>query len=221
MPRSVIVVAGKDPALIDGGAKSYLRAYGRAAIRAGYEPHHFCVSDRAEVEEKEFGTIHRAHSPFRPFRGLMVAAHERYVVNCIDRFVGQQRRPTLIHSFGGWGGVGLAAAQRLRKRGIEAVTAITAFGTYKHETQGKLRGLRAGGSPVIRLQYAWELLWTHVAVDPSERRGYRGSNVVLVNYDFSARDHSPPVRQRHRVRQDDLCVRDRVYKRREDARANA
>jgi hypothetical protein len=36
MARAVIVIAGKDPTLIDGGMESYLRAYGRAAINAGY-----------------------------------------------------------------------------------------------------------------------------------------------------------------------------------------
>jgi glycosyltransferase involved in cell wall biosynthesis len=36
---------------------------------------------------------------------------------------------------------------------------------------------------LIRLQHEWELLWTRLTVDPSERRGYRGSDVVLVNYD--------------------------------------
>src|ERR1019366_7565014 len=110
MLRSVIVIAGKDPTLIDGGSESYLRAYGRAAIRAGYEPDQFCVSTREDVEETEYGVIHRTRSPYRPFRGLMVAAHERYVVRAVDRFVGQHKGPHLIHSFGPWSGVGVAVA---------------------------------------------------------------------------------------------------------------
>jgi glycosyltransferase involved in cell wall biosynthesis len=183
MLRSVIVIAGKDPALIDGGAESYIRAYGRAARRVGYEPHHFCVSTRDDVEETEFGVIHRTRSPFRPFRGLMVAAHERYIVDCVDRFVGQQNGCQLIHSFGAWSGVGVATAQRLRKRGIKTVTAATSWGTYHHETLGKLRGLRGRRPSLIWLQYEWELLWTCMMVDPSERRGFYGSDVVLVNYD--------------------------------------
>jgi hypothetical protein len=71
MLRRVIVIGGKDPTLIAGGSESYLRAYSRAAIRAGYEPHHFCVSTRDDVEATEFGTVHHARSPFRPFRGLI------------------------------------------------------------------------------------------------------------------------------------------------------
>ena len=153
MLRSVIVIAGKDPALIDGGGESYIRAYGRAALRVGYEPHHFCVSTSDDVEETEFGVIHRARSPFRPFRGLMVAAHERYIVDCVDRFVGQQNGCQLIHSFVAWGGVGVATAQRLRKRGIKTVTAATSWGTYHHETRGKLRGLRGRRPSLIWLQY--------------------------------------------------------------------
>ena len=37
--RDVVVIAGKDPTLIDGGAESYLRAYGRAAMSAGFFLH--------------------------------------------------------------------------------------------------------------------------------------------------------------------------------------
>lgn len=183
MAPSVIVVAGKDPTLIDGGMESYLRAYGRAARRAGYEPHHFCVSDRSDQEATEFGIVHRARSPFRPFRGLMVATHERFVVDRVDRFVGQREGPLLIHSFGPWGGVGAAAAQRLRERGIDSVTLVTTFGTYNHETRGKLRGLNARSPNMVWLQHRWELLWTQLTVDPSERRGFTSARGVFVNYD--------------------------------------
>ena len=98
--QGVIVVTGKDPVVIDGGFESYIRAYGRAAIRAGYGPHYFCVGTRDEVEEVEFGVVHRARSPFRPFRGLMVAAHERYVINSVDRFVGPEKGPHLSSQHG-------------------------------------------------------------------------------------------------------------------------
>ena len=119
--QDVIVVTGKDPVVIDGGSESYIRAYGRAAIRAGYGPHYFCVGTRDEVEEVEFGVVHRARfcvgtrdevekvefgvvhrarSPFRPFRGLMVAAHERYIVNSVDRFVGPHKGPHLSSQHG-------------------------------------------------------------------------------------------------------------------------
>ena len=84
---------------------------------------------------------------------------------------------------GPWSGVGVAAAQRLRKRGVRVVAAATAFGTYNHETRAKLCGLRTERMSLVRLQYEWELLWTRMTVDPSERRGYRGSDIVLVNYD--------------------------------------
>jgi glycosyltransferase involved in cell wall biosynthesis len=113
----------------------------------------------------------------------MVAAHQPFVVNCVDRYVQAGLQPILIHSFAGWGGVGLAAAQRLRKRGVDVTTAITAFSTYNHETSGKLRGLRWRGAFLTRLRYEWEFMWTRLTVDPSERRGFYGSNIVLVNYD--------------------------------------
>lgn len=182
MSRKVIVIAGKDPTVIDGGTESYLRAYGRAAIRAGYEPHHFCVSTYNDIQTTEFGIVHRARSPFRPFRGLMVAAHQRYIVRSVNRFVEQQEGCYLIHSFGPWGGVGIAVAERLRKRGLQAVPIVTSFTTYGHETRGKLLALRRSPISMSRLQHEWELLWTLIAVDPGERRGLKRSKVVLVNY---------------------------------------
>ena len=98
--QDVIVVTGKDPVVIDGGSESYIRAYGRAAIRAGYGPHYFCVGTRDEVEKVEFGVVHRARSPFRPFRGLMVAAHERYIVNFSRSFRRTAQRTPLDSQHG-------------------------------------------------------------------------------------------------------------------------
>jgi len=183
MARSVIVIAGKDPTLIDGGSESYLRAYGRAAVSIGYEPHHFCVSDRSDVEATEYGIVHRLRSPFRPFRGLMVAFHQRFVVDGVDRFVADGAEPQLLHSFGPWPGVGVAAAKRLNKRGVKTVTLSTPFGTYRHETLGKLRGLGPEQPLSTRLRLWWELAWTRALVDGSERRGYLDSQQVLPNYD--------------------------------------
>ena len=59
----------------------------------GYEPHHFAVSTESGVEATEFGMLHRARSPFRPFRGLMVAVHAPFVVDCVDRFRDSSRAP--------------------------------------------------------------------------------------------------------------------------------
>ncbi len=122
-------------------------------------------------------------SPFRPFRGLMLAFHQRFVVDGVDRFVADGAGPQLLHSFGPWSGVGVAAARRLNKRGVKTVTLSTPFGTYRHETLGKLRGL-GGDQPLsTRLRLWWELIWTRALVDASERRGYLESQQVLPNYD--------------------------------------
>src|SRR3954454_23595682 len=99
MARNVILIAGKDPLTEAGGTSSYARATGRAAIALGYEPHYFCVDSQSGIETTEFGIVHRAKSPFRPIRGLMVAAHAPFIVGCVDRFVGERKGPHLIHSF--------------------------------------------------------------------------------------------------------------------------
>ena len=206
MSGRVIVIAGKDPTLIDGGSESYLRAYGRAAMRAGYEPHHFCVSVRDNTEETEFGYC--TPRPFALSSLQRLDGRGTPALCCKLRrpFRRQKKSYQLVHSFGPWSGVGVAAAERLRQRKIQVTVVATPFGTYNHETRGKLRGLRAAGMSRIRWQCEWELFWTRMTVDRSEGRGYRGSDIVLVNYDFSPRDHSEPIWRRHNIRQDALCI---------------
>lgn len=182
MGRTLIFVGGRDPMMFPGGLESFVRAYGRAAMRAGYEPHHFCVGTSARVEAAPFGALHVAKTPYRPLRGILVAAHGRCIVEAIDRFVSASQGPCLIHSLGPWAGVGAAAARRLAQCGIDCVTVATPYSTYEHETRAKIRGLaRAHGWwPQIALRC--ELLWIRLAVNPSERRGLRQSRLVLVNY---------------------------------------
>jgi glycosyltransferase involved in cell wall biosynthesis len=191
MSRKVIIVTGRDPTLLDGGSESYARATGRAAIQAGYEPHIFCVGPASRIEATPFGVVHCAKSPFRPLRGLMVAAHGAYILRAIDRFAesGGAGRGTrcLVHSLGTWSGVGAAAARRLAARGIASALVSTIFSSYNHETRGKLRGVGAAHGAWTKLVLRWELLWTILTVDPSERRGFRRADLVLVNYD-SVRD---------------------------------
>lgn len=182
MGRTVIFIGGRDPMLFPGGLESFVRAYGRAALRAGYEPHHFCVGTGARVEATPFGALHVAKTPFRPLRGILVAAHGRCIVEAIDRFVGTGREPCLIHSLGPWAGVGAAAARRLARRGVDCITVATPYSTYEHETRAKIRGVNSTHGRWAKIKLRCELQWIRLAVNPSERRGLRESRLVLVNY---------------------------------------
>lgn len=179
----VIVIAAKDPLDAHGGAESYVRAMGRAAIRAGYAPHIFCVSRSDEVVETGYGTVHRTRSPVRPLRGLMLALHAPFLIRDVVSFALQREGPHLVHSIGSWSGIGDSVARRLRRRGRRVRHVTTPFTTYNHETRGKLAGLRAASPWQRRLQFQAELLWTRLTVDPSERRGMRGADLVAPNYD--------------------------------------
>ncbi len=182
MGRTVIFIGGRDPMMFPGGLESFVRAYGRAAIWAGYEPHHFCVGTSARVEATPFGALHVARTPQRPLRGILVAAHGRRIVDAIDRFVAADRGPCLIHSLGPWAGVGAAAARRLARRGIDCVTVATPYSTYEHETRAKIRGVTSAHGRWAKIKLRCELRWIRLAVNPSERRGLRESRLVLVNY---------------------------------------
>lgn len=63
MGRTSIFIGGRNPMLFPGGLEAFVRAYGRAAMRAGYEPHHFCVGKSARLEATPFGALHLAKRP--------------------------------------------------------------------------------------------------------------------------------------------------------------
>jgi glycosyltransferase involved in cell wall biosynthesis len=178
----VVMVSGRHPAL-GGGSATYVRAWGRAAIRAGYAPHIFCASTETRTETTPYGTVHSAQSPVRPFRGLMLAAHGPYIVRALETFAANHGTRMLIHSFGCWGGVGLAGARRLASRGIDCLTVVTPFTTAMHEGRAKLRGAAAAYGWRTTMQLCGELLRLRLSVVSSERRGLRGADAVLVNYD--------------------------------------
>lgn len=180
---NLILIAGRHPALRDGGSATYVRAWGRAAIRAGYAPHVFCVDAEARSEQAPYGTVHCSASPVRPFRTIRLAAHGRYILRAIDAFAAGREGPFLIHSFGSWGGVGFEAGRRLSRAGHRCIVVVTPFTTAMHEARGKLHGaVRAHGLGTALRLYG-ELAWVRLRVAPSERRGLRGADAVVVNYD--------------------------------------
>ena len=75
MGTPVLLVAGKDPFVSIGGHGAYVRAYGRAAVAAGFAPHVFSVMPRAERLETGFGTLHRQACRLWPDRAWMAPWH--------------------------------------------------------------------------------------------------------------------------------------------------
>ncbi len=184
MRNEIVFVAGKDPLAERGaGHSAYVRAHGRAALRAGFAPHLFCASNRTDCEETAFGTVHRVFSPFRPFRQTMIAGHGRLLARAIERFVRGRGGPALIHGFGLWGRAGVIAASRLQRQGLPATAIVSSYTTYRDESDSKVRGQKRGVSPFHRAAIRLENFWIRFAVDRAERATYLNSRLVLVNYD--------------------------------------
>jgi glycosyltransferase involved in cell wall biosynthesis len=201
----VVFVAGRDPRdEVSGGHSAYVRSYGRAARRAGYEPHLFCAARDSRVDEAPFGVVHRVASPVRPFRQLAAGAHAAWLAPAIVRFVrdevleagevgvaGRGRFPrgrALIHGFGVWGYAGQRAAVELRQQGCDAVTLLGSYTSYEEEARAGVEAAEAGevGSGrrfASRLHHAW----TRLAVETWERQAYLGARFVLLNYDVVRR----------------------------------
>jgi glycosyltransferase involved in cell wall biosynthesis len=196
------MVAGKDPSTGIGGHSSYVRTHARAAVRAGFEPHLFCVHrDASGTVETDFGVVHRCRSPFLPLGQVMAPAHRHALAAAIARFVRDRRGPHLVHSFGLlWGCVGAAAQVRLAREGQRAVSVVSAYTTRLHETRGKLLGLGRDHGFAGALRAGVDYAWTRLVVGRYEREACRGAACVLVNYDAVRRilvqQHGEGVRLR-------------------------
>jgi glycosyltransferase involved in cell wall biosynthesis len=199
--QPIVMVAGRDPTLLGGGHPSYVIAHALAAARAGFAPQVFCASDRSEVVQTDFGTLHRVRSPMhygyrneRPQRPFLARGVARYVAGL------GRSGPYVLHSFGAWATSGVAAARLLQRDGITAIPIASAFTTLDHENRAKIRALGAHHRRRDRLRYRRDMLWVDTVAGRAERQGYSGSALILVNYHsvgallHEACDQLPPVR---------------------------
>jgi glycosyltransferase involved in cell wall biosynthesis len=190
--NDVVFVAGRDPRdEVSGGHSAYVRSYARAALLAGFVPHLFCAARDSRVEREDFGVVHRVASPVRPFRQLAAGGHAPWLTRGIVAFAREQDRaaggegaqpPLLIHGFGVWGSIGVAAAARLRRQGRRAVVVVSSYTTYEEEARAQARAAAAYGLE-RRVAAAAKHLWIRLAVERWERRGYLGAERVLINYE--------------------------------------
>ena len=195
--KAVIFLSGKDTEAPDagiqkrsgaahqiGGYTTYVLAHARAAAALGFEPHIFSVASQSATFSTDYGVVHRVRSPFRPVRQSMVPFHLPILARAVEDFGVRLRAPVLIHGFVTWGAVSVAAARRLNRRGVASKAITSFFSLYEHESQGKVLGARvAAQGPRARLRFGWELAWTKLAVNRSERVAYERSDLVAVNYE--------------------------------------
>jgi glycosyltransferase involved in cell wall biosynthesis len=193
MAGIVTYVAGKDPLEeTAGGHSSYVRAHAYAAVRAGYEPHLFCVSRSEGIVETGYGFVHRVRSPLRfvireapsvGFRGNTILFHAPLLAAALERFLENRPGPHLIHGFALWCAAGVIAGERLAKKGVDSTIIANAYTTIRHETAAKFAGVSCDHGFRNRLRYGLELLWERLTVERLEKRAITGAGLVLVNYE--------------------------------------
>jgi glycosyltransferase involved in cell wall biosynthesis len=180
----VLGLVGKYPLARQSGSTSYLRALARAAGRAGYAPHVFCVGPRTETLATEYATLHVVRAPGGPdwppldSRAPLVTP---WLAPAVVRFGRALGRPLLLHGLSLWGWTALVAARRLRRRGPGAAVVVTAYDTKDRQSGPGRDALPALPRPA---QLRWRLghLWDRRVLRPVERRVYTGADAVLVNY---------------------------------------
>lgn len=192
MAKEIVFITGKNPMEeLGGGHSSYVRAHARAAIRAGFLPHLFCVGRTEGRAETDYGVIHQSRSPLNlgPYsavegvRSSSIPWHEPMIAAAIVRFLRDRKGPQLIHGFGLWGSVGVTASRKLQRRGVEAIPIVNAYTSLEHEHRGKLLGVSRDHGGGSRLGVKAEYQWIKRVIGRYERRAYFGSQAVLFNYE--------------------------------------
>ena len=196
----VVFVAGRDPRSEPGGGhSSYVRAHARAALRAGYTPHLVCVGATPEISETDYGVIHRAFSPARPFRQLLIAVHGPILARAAANLAAA-RAVRVLHGFGVWGWAAVSARERMGTRGISARALVSSYTTYADESRSRVEALSGVHSQGERLRYRAEDAFSRLAVLPFERRAYRGADLHLNFFTSRSAGSSWRIRERPRCR---------------------
>src|SRR5215510_4178839 len=196
MAREIVFVVGKNPLEeVGGGHSNYVRAHARAAIRAGFLPHLFCIGRTEGTVETEYGVIHQLLSrlcllPDASAGGVRTSSipwREPALAAGVTRFLRDRKGPQLVHGFGLWGSAGVRASRELRRLGVEAIPIVNAYTSIEHEHRGKRLGLNRDHGLTSRLSAKAEYHWIKRVIGRYERQAYFGSRAVLYNYESTRR----------------------------------
>jgi glycosyltransferase involved in cell wall biosynthesis len=186
----VVFIAARDPRRGMGGHTSYVRVHARAALKAGFEPHIFCAASETGVAPTEFGIVHLVRTDFLPQRTIEAGLRKKllfwtapFVTAAIVRFLSNRQGPHLIHGITIWGYSGVAAAERLHRKGVKAVVINSHYTTIEHEFRGKVRGVDRTYGRIQRLLYSAESFWMKRFIRRYERATYTRPRLLLVNYE--------------------------------------
>ena len=178
----LIYIAGKDPTEETGGHSTYVRAHARAATRLGYAPRIFCVARQDGTIETDYGTVHRVHSPFRPFRPIAMPLHEPFMRRAILRYLAGQNESVLIHGFGFWSYIGATTAREIRRGHGVCRTVTSQYTAIVDESAGKWEGINQAHPLRLRFRHGIEYLWAKLILAGYERRLLRQTDFLLTNY---------------------------------------
>ena len=181
MPEPVVLISGKHPESA-GGHKTYVRAHGLAAIRAGFEPHIFCADYKAGVVAHDYGVVHTLAFPL-PMHNAYTIVYQPFLVAQIEEFLRGHSPPYLIHGFGTWSCAGVSVKRRMASRGVKAVAVAGVYSTVDHENRVHVRRSRIEYGLGKWLNYRFQYAWTRAIGDRFERNTYEASDLILVNYD--------------------------------------
>jgi glycosyltransferase involved in cell wall biosynthesis len=178
-PR-LVLISGRDVLGTAGGHSSYVRAHALAALRAGLEPHVFCLARGGDVVQTDFGIVHRVGVPHRYLPPA--ALQPPVLARAVQRVLANTGGPHVLHGFAIWSAAAVLAARALERRGMRAVAVASAYATRAYEVAAMQDGLAVHG-PAHRARYRAWLSWVRAIDARVEGWGYANSALVLVNYD--------------------------------------
>src|SRR5688572_21019214 len=183
MKPTVVFFQVRDPTTRVSGGERYICAHARAALRAGFESHVFCVSDRAGEEETDVGTLHRVWSPVRPFRSLMTPLQAPFFSRGLKRFLAGRQGPHILHGFTTATRIAVDVAESSTGRRAGCLAVGTVWDGLYEESIAKLAGVDPSQGLRGRINPSIEVAWNAAFLRGYEGRTYRRCPALFVNYE--------------------------------------
>jgi glycosyltransferase involved in cell wall biosynthesis len=179
----LILVTGRDPLVAVGGGESYVQATALAAQELGYHPHIFSVSNRSEVRETPFGTLHLVWTPIHEAAHTRLALLVPVLQRAVVRFLRDKPGHHVVHGFNFWADLNPGVRRSLWESGVEVDLLTSAWTVVADETPAKLSSGIVRSSWRLRAAGTAALWWNLLATRHTERQVARNSRLLLVNYD--------------------------------------
>lgn len=181
----VLYFSGRSPFdLSSGGGTVYVRAHARVARALGYDVHLTYAAPEPLSGGFDIGRVHGVRHGIADRHYWMPVCYRAVVrmAVAVAEPLARLGRPVILHAFGPWACAAAATRDALRERGLPAAVIASSFSAFMDEKWSQWVGSLSAGGPVNFARMSAVTLFSKLAVEPLEKRGYRSADFIAVNY---------------------------------------